>query len=201
MALSDIISRLLELLGLKSSDAKKYETMEQKLSANRALNVDRLEALKEKIATLERQAKTKKKEYDAAKGDTKRVVAGEIQRILGDLDHLQRREVIIGRNIEKLGLAVAKVAEMRDAKAQGVDEEMFDDISVDLEDIVTDLKATDRAAADAEKVTYTAPKGKEIDVESRMADMEGQSESSTESAGTLSAATLDRLNEIAGEEG
>lgn len=201
MALNDIISRLLELLGLKSSDAKKYETMEQKLSANRALNVDRLEALKEKIATLERQAKAKKKEYDAATGDTKRVIAGEIQRILGDLDHLQRREVIIGRNIEKLGLAIAKVAEMRDAKAQGVDEEMFDDISVDFEDIVTDLEATDRAAADAEKVTYTAPKGKDVDVESRMADLEGQSESSAESAGTLSAATLDRLNELAGEEG
>jgi hypothetical protein len=201
MTLGDIIRRLLELLGLKSSDAKKYEVMEQKFRADRALNVDRLEALKDQIATLERQAKAKKKEYDAAAGDTKRVVAGEIQRILGDLDHLQRREVIIGRNIEKLGLAVAKVAEMRDAKAQGVDEDVFDDISVDYEDIVTDLKATDRAAADAEKVAYTAPKGKDIDVASRMADLEGQSESSTESAGSLSAATLDRLNEIAGEEG
>ena len=201
MALSDIIAKLLELLGLKHSDAKKYEAMERKLRTAKATNVDRLEGLKEQIGVLARQLKTKKKEYDTATGDTKRVVAGEIKRLFGDLDHLQGRETIIGRNLEKLGLAIAKVAEMRDAHAQGVDEEMLDDIAVELEDIFADLKATDRAAAGLEKTSYEAPKGEHVDIESRMADLEGQSESSAEPAGTLSESTLDRLKELAGEEG
>ena len=200
MGLGDIISRLLELLGLKHSDKKKYEAMENKLRAARASNVDRLEGMKEQIGTLEAKAKSKKKDYDAAAGDTKRVIAGEIERIFGDLDRLQGRETILGRNIEKLGLAIAKVAEVRDAQTQGIDEETLDDIAIELEEMFADLKATDRAADGLEKVTYEAPKGKEVDVESRMADLEGRTETSKESTGALSDSTLERLKALEGED-
>lgn len=201
MSLGDIISKLLELLGLKSTGAKKYQEMERKLRAAKASNVDRLEGLKDQIGVLERQAVAKKKEYDSASGDTRRVIGGEIERLLGELDLLRGREEIIGSSIKKLNLAIAKVGELRDAQAQGADEAVFDELSVELEDIFADLKATDRAAADTEKVTYKAPKGREVDVESRMADLEGRTESTAESVGALSESTLDRLKELAGEEG
>ena len=201
MALGDIIAKLLELLGLKHSDASKYDAMEQKLRAAKATNVDRLESMKEQIGVLERQAKAKKVEYDAAAGDTKQVIAGEIKRIFADLDRLIGRDAIIGQNINKLGLAIAKVVQMRDAQAQSVDQDTLDDIAVELEDLFADLKATDRAASGLESVAYEAPQGQSVDIESRMADLEGQITTSTESAGELPESTLARLKELAGEDG
>ena len=200
MALGDIIAKLLGILGLEQSEAKKYEAIEQKLHISKAANVDRLEGLKEQIAVLEHQAKAKKKEYDAATGDTKRVIAGEIKRIFGELDRLKGREIIIDRNIEKLGIAIAKVAEMRDAQAQGIDEGMLDDIAVELEDIFTDLKTTDRAASSLEQVSYEAPKGRRVDIDSRMAELEGKSKFSAEPAEALSESTRNRLKELSREE-
>lgn len=199
MALGDIIAKLLELLGLKHSDEKKYEVMEQKLRATKATNVDRLESLKEQTAVLTRQLKTKKKDYDAATGDTKRIIAGEIKRLFGDLDRLQGRETIIGRNIEKLGILLAKLEEVRVGK-EGVAEGMGDDVGIELEDVVDVLKSTDREIAGLEQISYKAPEGKQVDIESRMADMEGQRESAAESDGALPESTLDRLKELAGDE-
>ena len=213
MALADIIAKLLELLGLKKTESKNYEAMEQKLRATKATNVDRLEGLKEQIGVLERKVKVKKKEYDAAAGDTRRIIGGEIERLFVELDRLQNRETILGGNIDKVGLAIAKVSEMRDAQAQGLDEEMLDDIAVELEDIFAELKVTDRAATGLEKTTYEARKEEKVDIESRMADLESQTASvpqatettesaeAAESVEALSKATLDRLKNLADEEG
>ena len=64
-AISAILSRLAQLLGLKPSERRRLELMEQKLAVAKASNVDRLEGLKDKIRLLESQALRKKKELES----------------------------------------------------------------------------------------------------------------------------------------
>ena len=192
MALSDILSMLLQLLRLKKSDAQKHAKIERQLRSSKAKNADRLEGLKEKIATLERQAKVKKKEYDAANGDTKRIIGGEIERVFGDLDGLQGQETVIGRNLDKISLTLTKLDEWRAAKEQGLDEDMLDDLAIELEDAFADLAAADRTAKGLEAVRYEAPQAKQINVESRMAELQGEAPT----AEGLSQSTAERLNAL-----
>jgi hypothetical protein len=201
MGINDVLARLLEMLGIKQSESRKYAAMETKLRANKAANVDRLEGLKEQIAMLIRQAKAKKKEYDAAVGDTKRIVQGEIERLFGELDRLKNRETIIGRNISQLDLAIGKLLELQDAKAQGVDPEMLDSIAVELEDIFAELKTSDRAKESLDKVNYQPKQTAEMDIEARVAELEAAPQKeATPQANELSRDTLDRLKELAADE-
>ncbi|MFW6171050.1 MAG: hypothetical protein ACODAD_11210, partial [Planctomycetota bacterium] len=68
MAISDLLPRLLELLGLKASGATKFRNMERSLLEKKAINEDRLEELKDRILRIERQVLAKKREYDTVKG-------------------------------------------------------------------------------------------------------------------------------------
>ena len=200
MALNDVIAKLLEFLGLKKSESDKYEAMDRKLRSSRASNVDRLEGLKEEIAKLTRQVKAKKTEYDAATGDTRRIVKGEIERLFGELDRIRGRETIIGRNISQLDLAVAKLAELRDAKAQGVEPEALDEIAVELEDIFKELKETDRAKNALDEVRYEPQKSATMDIDARVAELEGVDKATETSSAELSDSTRQRLKELAGED-
>lgn len=192
MALSDILAKLLELLRLKKNDAQKYDAIERQLRSARATNADRLESLKERIATLEHQARTQKRKYDAVTGDTKRIVGGEIERTFGDLDRLRGQETILGRNLDKLSLTLAKLDEWRAAREQGVDEEMLDSLAIELEDVFADLKITDRAAKGLEGVRYEAPQAKQMNVDSRMSELQGEAPASE----GLSQATAERLKAL-----
>ena len=107
--ISAILSRLAQLLGLKPSEKRRLELMEQKLAVAKASNVDRLESLKDKIKRLESQALRKKQELEAARGDSKRIVAGSIEQLFRDLDRLQGQEQIIRSNIERVSVAQDKV--------------------------------------------------------------------------------------------
>jgi hypothetical protein len=200
MGINDMLARLLEMLGIKQSESRKYAAMETKLRANKAANVDRLEGLKEQIAMLIRQAKAKKKEYDAAVGDTKRIVQGEIERLFGELDRLKNRETIIGRNISQLDLAIGKLLELQDAKAQGVDPEMLDSIAVELEDIFAELKTSDRAKESLDKVNYQPKQTAEMDIEARLSELQGTHEANAEAEAKLPDSTLDRLKQLAEED-
>ena len=178
-AISTILSRLGQLLGLKPSEARRLELMEQKLTAAKASNVDRLEWLKDKIRLLESQALRKKKELEAARGDSKRIVAGSIEQLFRDLDRLQGQEQIIRSNIERLSVAQAKLQELNVAQVTGLEEGQLDDIALDLQDAFAGLKATDREAAELEQVAYEAPKRSRVDVEQRMAEVEGEGVNTT----------------------
>ena len=111
--ISAILSKLAQLLGIKPSDKRRTELMKQKLATAKASNVDRLEALKDKIRQFEAQALRKKKEYEAAKGDSRRIVGGEIERLFRDLDRLHGQENVIGSNIERISVAQAKLEEYK----------------------------------------------------------------------------------------
>ena len=200
MALNDVVARLLEMLGLKKSQADKYAAMEKKLRAKKASNVDRLEGLKELICSLENKARQKKKEYDAATGDTKRIIGGEIERIFKELDNTRNRESIIGSNINKVALAISKIQELQDAVDRGVEQDDLDELAVELEDIIGEMKDTDRAAEDLEDVKYREPEKKSIDIEDRMADLEGEKEPEKQEEETLSESSAQRLRELAEED-
>jgi len=200
VGISDLLARLLELLGIKKSDSAKYQRMEEKLRETKAAYTDRLESLKEQILVLERKAVDKKKEYDAAKGRVKQVVTGEIDRLFKELDRFKENEAIIGQSIDKVSLAISKLESIKDASRPGVSEDIFDDLGVEFQDILADLKTTDRAAKDLERVSYEAPKTEQVNVASRMAELEEQTESAPETATELPKSTVERLKELAGED-
>jgi hypothetical protein len=195
-AIAAILSRLAQLLGLKPSEKRRLELMEQRLVAAKASNVDRLEGLKDKIKLLESQALRKKKELEGARGDSKRLVAGSIEQLFRDLDRLKGQEQIIRSNIERLSVTQAKLQELSVAQETGLEEGQLDDIAVDLQEAVAGLKAADREATDLARVEYEAPERSRVDIEQRMAEVQGETVTQT----GLSPETEKRLKQLEAEE-
>ena len=112
MAISDVLAKLLELLGLKSSEMKKWLKVKQSLLERKSLNQDRLEVLKDEIGRLERKILKNKSEHEIAHGDTKRIIGREIEQLFNELDQSRGREDILVRNLEQTSLALAKIEEI-----------------------------------------------------------------------------------------
>ncbi|MFC1762209.1 hypothetical protein ACFL6U_09015 [Planctomycetota bacterium] len=200
MAIPQWLANILEYLGIKQSEAAKYKKMKEVLIEKKAGYVDQLESLKDKIMTLQRKLREKESEYNNAKGRIREIVTGEIQRLFKDLDRTKESEAIIGQGIEKASLTISKVESIILAKHDGVEEEVFDELIVDLQEDFAELKRTDRAAKDLESVRYDAPPETSMEVESRMAELESSAASTKESAGELPQSTVQRLRELADEE-
>jgi len=193
--LSSILEKIAEWLGIKPSQAKRLELLEQELNAARAANADKLEALKDEIRSLEHRALQKKKEADTARGDVKRLIIREIEQIFRDLDRLRERETVLTANLERISLAISKVRVLVDAEESGMKEGQLDDIALDLQEVFAQLKASDREARDLENVRYEPLERATVDVSQRVGELEGAKETSAE----LSESTLKRLKEL--EEG
>jgi len=152
---------------------KALDGMEDKFVSARRDNEDSLHSLKDEIKTLEARAIQKKRELDQAHGDSKRIVVGEIERIFRELDGLRGRENVVAANLERIRVAIAKVGEAKAALRAGVSEEQFDDIALEIQDLFGTLKTLDRAAADLEREKYEAPAASKVDVDQRMAEVQG----------------------------
>ncbi len=196
MALNDLLAKLAELLGLKESEMQKLEKIETRLRTSKADNVDRLEDVKQQIKNLQRQILKKKEELEASKGDVKRLVTGEIGRLLNELDRLQNRDKIIGRNIDKISVAISKIAELKDAKAHGADEDIFDDLALELDDVFAELKSADIAAKQLDKVQYDAPEEQTVDIDARLSKLDAELNDDEEMSEDMSK----RLKELATED-
>jgi len=170
--------------------------MEAKLEAAKRDNTDSLEALKDEIRALEARALQKKKELDRTHGDSRRIVVGEVERIFRELDRRRGREGVIAANMERIGIALAKIGEAKDALRAGVTEDQFDDIALEIQDLFGELKEADRAARDLEREKYEAPEPSRVDVEQRMAEVAGEEKAPAE----LSPETEKRLKQLAAEE-
>jgi len=193
--ISDVVAKIAELLGIKPSEANRLEVLREKLTTSRATNVDQRETLKDEIRKLEARAKQKKTEFDAASGDIKRMVGREIESIFRDLDRLRGRENIITGNLDRISVAVSKIDELIAAKAKGVEEGQLDDIALELQDVFSDLKESDRASRDLEQEKYEAPATEPVNVEQRMAELEGVEPQGDE----ISEETKKRLAELVEE--
>jgi len=175
---------------------KALDAMEDKLLAAKRDNTDNLQDLKQEIRTLEARALQKKKELDQTRGDSRRIVVGEIERTFRDLDRLRDRETLIAANLDRISIALAKVREAKAALAAGITEEQFDEIALEVQDLFTELRETDRAARDLEREKYEAPEKTPVQLEERMAEVAGEKEPPAE----LSPETQKRLQELATEE-
>jgi hypothetical protein len=198
MRIGDVLGQILAFLGIKESKDNKYEVALRKLDETKALNHDKIGLLKEQIGVLERRAQLQKKEYDQAHGPKKKIVEGEIERTLNELDRLHERNKILGSNIDKLDKFIAKIEELKAAQDRGVEEEDVDTLAVDLDDEFADLKDVDKAVDDLEKIIYRAPQERSINAVNRFRDIEGASEEDP-SESTLPEATVARLKALAAE--
>ena len=94
MAINDIISSVLETIGLKQSEAdrarKEVERQEEEL---RCAN-DALAALDEELQAAEQRLRTVKAQYDAATGSMKKSREALLQSLMKDFRHLQERQQI-----------------------------------------------------------------------------------------------------------
>jgi hypothetical protein len=191
--LGDILARIAEWLGLKPSEAKRVDLVEAKLRNAVRLQTDRMEGLKQEIKKLEHQALHKKTEMEETKSPgTKRIIVGEIERLFKALDRLHGREQIVTSGLDKLTLALAKVEELRAARTEGAEAAALDDIGLDLETAVDELKQADIAAGDLERVSYESPDTGRVNVAERMAEAAGE----TAATARLSAETERRLKEL-----
>ncbi len=196
MVLPDFMIKLLEWIGIKDSEAVTLRKLKDKLISDKASNVDKIEAMKEEIKLLERQAVSKKAEYEAAKGNIRRIIAGEIEQLFSNIDRLKTRENIILQNIDKISVALTKIEELVAAKEHGLDSDVFDDMASELEDKFDDLKTADKAKDDIEKIRYEPRRSEKTDVEPRLSELNGEKEPPKE----LSQSAQQRLKELVGEE-
>lgn len=193
-SISANLSKLASFLGLKATDKRRMQGMGKKLAASKAGNVDRLEALKQEIAQLEARVLAKKKEYDAASGDTRKIISREMERLFRELDRLHARENIISANIERISAAWAKFEEYKAAQESGLSEGELDDLALELEEALDNLKQVDRASKDLEQVKYQAPDPRDVDIEKRTAELAGEHDATE--ADSLSPETEKRLKEL-----
>jgi hypothetical protein len=193
-----IRSLLARLFG--GSDAPRrvsaLETMEASFTASKTDNADSLEALKEEIRTLESRALQKKQEFERSHGDSRRVVAGEIERIFRDLDRLRGRETILGKNLDRIAVALDKIHEAKAAMQAGVTDEQFDEIALELKDLFATLRQSDRAARDLEREKYEVAEPAPVKTEQRLAELTEEAKTPI----TLSPETEQRLKKLEAEE-
>lgn len=166
--------------------------MEERFNVAKRDNEDSLRNLKEEIRTEENRARKLKQEHEQAHGDSKRIVAGEIERLFRGLDRLRGRENVIAGNLDRIAVALAKVAEAKAALKAGVSEAEFDDIALEIQDLFGSLKSMDRAARDLDRETYAPAEAVPVNAEERLAEVAGEKESATE----LSEETQKRLKAL-----
>jgi hypothetical protein len=175
---------------------RRLQGMEDRFTAAKRDNEDSLQALKDEIKGLEARALRKKRELDQVHGDSKRIVVSEVERTFRELDRLRGREEIVAANLDRIGVALAKVGEAKAALRAGVSEEQFDEIALEIQELFGTLKTLDIAAKDLEREKYAAPVAPAIDVSQRMAEAEG----AEKAPAALSPETEKRLKQLETEE-
>ena len=126
--LSDILSKLAEMLGLKPSEGRKLQLMEQKLAVNKAANVDLREQLKEEISRTQTLLLRKEEERKKATGMLKEISTDEIEEAVFSLKNKGERRTIISRNIRLIDHAREGIKRITAAKAQGVSNDKLTDL-------------------------------------------------------------------------
>jgi len=134
-----------------------------------------LESLKDEIRNLSERAKDKKREYDGETSKPLRnIIAGELTQILDNLEAQKDREQIIARKLRQASLLERKRKEMEAAKTTGVTQDEIDEVAVEYEDVLAEMKDADRAVAGLEKVSYAPEQHKQRDIDERMAELEAE---------------------------
>ncbi len=177
--LSALVSAFKKFLGIQSPELKRIKQMEQKLAAAKTKNIDKMEDYKDKVRQLEAQARRKKTEYESVRGDSKRVIGSEIERLFRELDRMRGQETIIASNLERISVTQTKLEEYRLAIEKGLEESDLDDLALDLKDAFESLQVADRTTRDLERTNYQTPEYSPVNAERRMEEVAGEKETET----------------------
>lgn len=150
-----------------------FDRLRKRGGSGRKANETELENLKDEVRNLTERARDKKREYDRETGKhLKAIIAGELTLILDELDAGKDHERIITRNLRQAALTERKRREAKVAQKHGVSQEAMDEVAIEYEDAVAQMRQADRAAEELEKVAYRPEREKEADLDERMAEME-----------------------------
>jgi hypothetical protein len=179
-SLRELLAQAATVLGLKPSEARKIELIQQQLRAEKARYNDRLDDHKDEIRRLESIAMRKKREMDSARGETKRLIAREIEQLLRERNGLREKSSLWFSRIEKISLLQRKLELAAEVEAaEKMDIEEMADIAVDrMEELIDIEKASDKATEQLEKVKYEEPRREKIDVMGEMGAVEGSADES-----------------------
>lgn len=150
--------------------AAKQGAVKQSVTAHK----DRIEDLKQRMSALESKALRLSQERNQTKGAAKRVIEQEIVETFRRLDLMRHEEAIL-RGVAANNSAVeAQLNAQAAGVVGGVTEDMADEVALASEEMVAELKATDRAVSSMEKVQYERPEDAgRIDLESKLSELEG----------------------------
>ena len=176
--LSDILAQAATLLGLKPSEARKLELIQEKLRVEKTRYQDKVSDLKDEVKRLESIAMRKKREMDDARGQTKRLVAREIEQVLRERNGLQEKVALWFSRLEKVTLLLRKLELAGEIEsAEKVDlEELADIASERMEELIDIEKRADRATEDLEGLTYEEPARQQMDIAAELGETEDPSD-------------------------
>jgi len=195
--IGDNLANILEKLGLKESDVKKRGQKVRQYEQQRAANYDALNALKEKIAAVEKIILRKKKEMENSTGGVKRILRDEIVRLFRQIDSTREEEQIIGANIDRVNVALAKYRVLDIIEGMSLGEQDLEDLSCELEDVADSKLAADKAFEYLNGIHFKQT-GDELDVDARLEALGREGESALEDD-ELPAELARRIAELEGE--
>jgi len=194
----------LEKFGLKKSTVDKLLEKRKELEKKKALNIDKLEEVREQIAVITEQIRAKKKQMDLARSEEQRMIRREIARLFSRIDSFAPKEDLLDRNIRVIEAQIAKIDQIEAALLSGVDERTVDWIALEAENHFKDLEGVDEAVKDAESIRYKPPQyEQEIDVDERLEAVAEEDQRWQEKQGEKSVINRRinrRLQDILGEE-
>ncbi len=193
-SMQELLSKVATSLGIKASESRRLEAVMDKLTAARKQYDDKIEDLVDEIRRLEAIAVRKKREMDAARGETRRILGREIEQVLRERKSLREMEGLIFSRREKVVLLLRKFEVVSTAQASGqLDiEDLADDAVEHMEEVIADEKDADRATQQLEEVKFEEPERPAVDIASELGEIEGTSEESFE----LPADMLDELSKL-----
>lgn len=180
----ELLAKLAHLVGLKPNEVEK---MRVKVTAslaecdrNAATLADGLEAIKERIRVLENRALKLRKEHELARGDTKRIVLGEIERTFREIERHHQQSRIVEGSLNRNSIYRSKLIESRLVLDNPVSVDDIEDLAVDLEEGYADLRDADKAAAELEGVAYESPEHGSVSEEERIAAVDKRAKTQVE---------------------
>ena len=141
------------------------------LAASKAKNFDRIENLKSKAGLLESQLLSKAAAYNSVHGQSKLIMAAEIENLVREINSVTGQHKIAFANIARISSAMSKLDEFAASADSGISESEIDKIYLVAESAFDNLSASDDASKDLLQVQYHPPQADPINVEAILADV------------------------------
>lgn len=172
MALNDILSALVEKIGLRKSDRRRCEEAIAE-HGYRIRDLDRrLSGLVEEARTVERRLRELKAAYDAATAQSRALLEAQIRSGMRDFARIRELQVLTLRNQEKeKTLLNARRLELENLD-HPTDEAAVDEARSRKEDLIEDLRDEDETLADLGNLQYN-PDGTAADAATAPAETSG----------------------------